>query len=72
MMSKSDDFNNFYKVDWSKVTYTVDLSNSYRRGEFISFNEGGDYYDRLDAEFDALEDQTSIAKEMLNNIGIKC
>lgn len=72
MMSKPNDFNSFYTVDWSKVTYTVDLSNTYRRGEFIAFNEGVDHYDRLDAEFDALEDQTSIAKEMLNNIGIKC
>lgn len=31
-----------------------------------------DAYDRLDAEFDKLEDQTSIAKQMLNKLGIKC
>lgn len=29
-------------------------------------------YEKIDAEFDKLDDQTSIARELLNGIGIKC
>lgn len=53
-----------YQIDWStanvsySITYTIDTD------PLTSYN-------RIDAEFDKLEDQTSIAKQLLNDIGIK-
>jgi hypothetical protein len=48
------------------VTYTVSVDGS-------SFSIGPDLeaiYNKADKEFDELEDQTSLAKQMLNDIGI--
>jgi hypothetical protein len=50
----------------NSYTYTVNLSDS-------AFSIGPDLepiYDKADKEFDAMEDQTSIAKQLLNDIGI--
>jgi hypothetical protein len=57
-----------YDIDYSKINYsfTMDLTNYSIDSDPIL------EYDKIDAEFDALEDQTSVAKELLNKIGIKC
>jgi hypothetical protein len=73
--------NNNPKDGWVTINmspYNIDYSNlSYSFTYFSAINSGVDNsaileYDKFDAEFDALEDQTSTAKELLNNIGIKC
>jgi hypothetical protein len=56
---------NDYDVDWSKVNVNSTTYN-------FSYTIDSDpilEYDRIDAEFDALEDQTSVAREMLKGMG---
>jgi hypothetical protein len=50
----------------ANYTYTINLSDSafYIKPDLVSI------YDKADKEFDAMEDQTSIAKQLLNDIGI--
>jgi hypothetical protein len=56
-----------YDIDWSKVNIT-DTSYSF------TYSVDSDpilEYDRIDAEFDALEDQTSVARGILEDMGVK-
>lgn len=64
-ISVSDEWKN---LDWSKLT--LDNSINYSVTYTVSSDPIYDY-DRVDAQFDALEDQTGVAKEMLAKIGIK-
>ena len=60
------------------TTYTVSYENlgpsyTYTFSDGGSFSIGPDLeaiFNKADKEFDAMEDQTSIAKQMLNDIGI--
>ena len=58
-----------FEISWNDYNwFTSDGTQS----GFIQFGRAEAEYDKMDAEFDAMEDQTSIAKAMLNDIGIKC
>jgi hypothetical protein len=50
----------------SNYTYTVNVGD----GNFSIGPDLEPIYDKADKEFDAMEDQTSIAKQLLNDIGI--
>lgn len=71
----------FYNWDPSKpnyTTYTITSSDISNYSYTINLNDGyvsigpdlEAIYDKADKEFDAMEDQTSIAKQLLNDIGI--
>lgn len=74
----SDDF---WSFDPSKpnVSYTFTTNYGTLPTTYTVFTDGSSFsigpdldaiYTKADKEFDAMEDQTSIAKQMLNDIGI--
>ena len=71
----------FYNFDPSKpnVSYTFTTSYGTLPTTYTVFTNGSSFsigpdldaiYKKADKEFDAMEDQTSIAKQMLRDIGI--
>jgi hypothetical protein len=57
----------YYTTYNPNVSYTVTINGN----NFSISPDLNAIYEKADKEFDALEDQTSIAKQMLNDIGIK-
>lgn len=59
-------FNSFSTNYTPNMQYTFSTIN----GTFSISQDLNAIYEKADKEFDALEDQTSIARQMLNDIGI--
>ena len=56
--------------DWSSLNYPTTYTFFSDGSKFSIGPDLHAIYEKADKEFDALEDQTSIARQMLNDIGI--